>query len=137
MTTRVDYWNHNVHYQPVILKAVPADCGAALEVGCGDGLLARRLAERCRRGHRDRPGRADDRAGREERNVRPGPRAVRRGGFPRLPGRDGQLRLRLREHRAAPHGLRGGADAPWPARCGRAAASRSSASRRTEGPPIT
>jgi ubiquinone/menaquinone biosynthesis C-methylase UbiE len=43
----VTYWNHNVHYQPVILKAVPAGCGAALEVGCGDGLLARRLAERC------------------------------------------------------------------------------------------
>ena len=45
--TRVDYWNHNVHYQPVILRAVPAGCGAALEVGCGDGLLARRLAEQC------------------------------------------------------------------------------------------
>jgi SAM-dependent methyltransferase len=41
------YWNHNVHYQPVILRAVPAGCGAALEVGCGDGLLARRLAGRC------------------------------------------------------------------------------------------
>ena len=44
---RADYWNHNVHYQPVILGAVPAGCGAALEVGCGDGLLALRLAERC------------------------------------------------------------------------------------------
>jgi len=44
---RAEYWNHNVHYQPVILEAVPADCGAALEVGCGDGLLACRLAERC------------------------------------------------------------------------------------------
>jgi SAM-dependent methyltransferase len=44
---QVDYWNHNVHYQPVILRAVPAGCGAALEVGCGDGMLARRLAERC------------------------------------------------------------------------------------------
>ena len=44
---RVDYWNHNVHYQPVILRAVPPGCGAALEVGCGDGLLASRLAERC------------------------------------------------------------------------------------------
>jgi SAM-dependent methyltransferase len=41
------YWNHNVHYQPVILGAVPAPCARALEVGCGDGLLARRLAERC------------------------------------------------------------------------------------------
>jgi ubiquinone/menaquinone biosynthesis C-methylase UbiE len=40
-------WNHNVQYQPVILGAVPPGCGAALEVGCGDGLLARRLAGRC------------------------------------------------------------------------------------------
>ena len=46
MTTQADYWNHNVHYQPVILNAVPGGCGAALEVGCGDGLLARRLAAR-------------------------------------------------------------------------------------------
>ena len=44
---RAGYWNHNVHYQPVILRAVPPGCGAALEVGCGDGLLASRLAERC------------------------------------------------------------------------------------------
>ncbi len=44
--TQADYWNHNVHYQPVILNAVPDGCGAALEVGCGDGMLARRLAER-------------------------------------------------------------------------------------------
>jgi ubiquinone/menaquinone biosynthesis C-methylase UbiE len=47
MMTRPDYWNHNVHYQPVILSAVPPGCGAALDVGCGDGLLAGRLAERC------------------------------------------------------------------------------------------
>jgi len=26
---RVDYWNHNVHYQPAILAAVPANCGQA------------------------------------------------------------------------------------------------------------
>ncbi len=44
---RVDYWNHDVHYQPVILNAVPPGCGPALEVGCGDGMLACRLAERC------------------------------------------------------------------------------------------
>ncbi len=37
---RAGYWNHNVHYQPVILGAVPAGCGRALDVGCGDGLLA-------------------------------------------------------------------------------------------------
>jgi len=43
---RAGCWNHNVHYQPVILRAVPADCAAALDVGCGDGTLARKLAER-------------------------------------------------------------------------------------------
>ena len=44
---RAGYWNHNVHYQPVILTAVPPGCGPALDVGCGDGMLACRLAERC------------------------------------------------------------------------------------------
>jgi ubiquinone/menaquinone biosynthesis C-methylase UbiE len=42
-----EYWNHNVHYQRVILDAVPDRCGAAVDVGCGDGLLARKLARRC------------------------------------------------------------------------------------------
>jgi ubiquinone/menaquinone biosynthesis C-methylase UbiE len=42
-----EYWNHNVHYQRVILDAVPDRCGAAVDVGCGDGLLARKLAARC------------------------------------------------------------------------------------------
>jgi SAM-dependent methyltransferase len=45
--TRPGYWNHNIHYQPVILNAVPPGCRTALDVGCGDGLLADRLAERC------------------------------------------------------------------------------------------
>jgi ubiquinone/menaquinone biosynthesis C-methylase UbiE len=44
---RSGYWNHNVHYQPVILNAVPPGCRTALDVGCGDGLLAARLADRC------------------------------------------------------------------------------------------
>ena len=42
-----DYWNHNVHYQRVILDTVPEGCEAAIDVGCGDGLLACRLAARC------------------------------------------------------------------------------------------
>jgi SAM-dependent methyltransferase len=42
-----DYWNHNVHYQRMILDAVPDRCGAAVDIGCGDGLLACRLAARC------------------------------------------------------------------------------------------
>jgi len=41
------YWNHNVHYQRVILDAVPAGCGPAIDIGCGDGLLVRKLAARC------------------------------------------------------------------------------------------
>jgi ubiquinone/menaquinone biosynthesis C-methylase UbiE len=45
--TRPGYWNHNVHYQPVILNAVPPGCRTALDVGCGDGLLAARLTEHC------------------------------------------------------------------------------------------
>ena len=44
---QAEYWNHNVHYQPVILGAVPPGCGPALDVGCGDGLLACRLADCC------------------------------------------------------------------------------------------
>jgi ubiquinone/menaquinone biosynthesis C-methylase UbiE len=44
---RAGYWNHNVHYQPLILRAVPDPCAAALDVGCGDGMLACRLAGRC------------------------------------------------------------------------------------------
>jgi SAM-dependent methyltransferase len=46
-TVTSDYWNHNVHYQRVILDAVPGGCGNAIDVGCGDGLLACKLAARC------------------------------------------------------------------------------------------
>ncbi|MFI5675031.1 class I SAM-dependent methyltransferase [Streptomyces cellulosae] len=40
------YWSHNTHYHRTVLDAVPDGCGAALDVGCGDGLLARKLAAR-------------------------------------------------------------------------------------------
>ncbi|WP_432039994.1 class I SAM-dependent methyltransferase [Streptomyces cucumeris] len=40
------YWNHNVHYHPLVLGAVPHGCGAALDIGCGEGLLVRKLAAR-------------------------------------------------------------------------------------------
>ena len=43
----MEYWNHNVHYQSVILDAVAAGCTAALDVGCGDGMLAAKLASCC------------------------------------------------------------------------------------------
>ena len=46
MTQATDYWNHNVHYQPVILGPVPPGCESAIDVGCGDGMLAGKLAAR-------------------------------------------------------------------------------------------
>jgi len=46
---RDPYWNHNVHYHPAVLAAVPHGCRTALDVGCGDGLLARKLAARAER----------------------------------------------------------------------------------------
>jgi hypothetical protein len=36
-------WNHNIHYQPLTLSAVPAGPRTALAVGCGEGMLTRRL----------------------------------------------------------------------------------------------
>jgi ubiquinone/menaquinone biosynthesis C-methylase UbiE len=40
-------WNRNNHYHRVVLQAVPGGCRRALDVGCGTGLLARRLTDRC------------------------------------------------------------------------------------------
>lgn len=39
-------WNHNIHVSRVLLDALPDDCRRVLDVGCGDGLLTRALAER-------------------------------------------------------------------------------------------
>jgi SAM-dependent methyltransferase len=39
-------WNHNLHYHPVLLDAMPAHCERALDVGCGEGTLARKLRHR-------------------------------------------------------------------------------------------
>jgi SAM-dependent methyltransferase len=44
-----DDWNHNIHYHDVILRAVPANCRSALDVGCGNGMFARQLAKYCER----------------------------------------------------------------------------------------
>ncbi|MFT4110972.1 class I SAM-dependent methyltransferase [Propionicimonas sp.] len=38
-----DRWNHNLHYHRLVLDAVPAGARTALDVGTGDGLLARDL----------------------------------------------------------------------------------------------
>src|SRR5579864_2832341 len=40
-------WNHNIHYHPLVLRALPQRCERALDVGCGRGLLARKLAAHC------------------------------------------------------------------------------------------
>ncbi|WP_188189447.1 class I SAM-dependent methyltransferase [Nonomuraea sp. SYSU D8015] len=38
-------WNHNIHYHPRILGAVPGGAKHALDVGCGEGMLARELRQ--------------------------------------------------------------------------------------------
>ncbi|MER5432953.1 class I SAM-dependent methyltransferase [Streptomyces sp. NPDC002588] len=43
------YWNTNVARHPGILRAVPEGCRDALDVGCGDGMLVRKLGERVER----------------------------------------------------------------------------------------
>ncbi len=42
-------WTANNHYHNFLLKHVPENCENALEIGCGTGAFARRLAERCKR----------------------------------------------------------------------------------------
>jgi SAM-dependent methyltransferase len=36
-------WNHNIHYHRLILDAIPPAARRALDVGCGEGTLARQL----------------------------------------------------------------------------------------------
>jgi SAM-dependent methyltransferase len=43
VSRRGQRWNHNVHYHRLILDAVPPGCQQALDVGCGEGTLARQL----------------------------------------------------------------------------------------------
>lgn len=40
---RTKRWNHNLHFNPLILTAAPTPCARALDVGCGDGSLTREL----------------------------------------------------------------------------------------------
>ncbi|TMD07632.1 MAG: class I SAM-dependent methyltransferase [Chloroflexi bacterium] len=42
-------WNHNTHYHAALLREVPPRYGRALDVGCGDGAFARKLASRAGR----------------------------------------------------------------------------------------
>ena len=36
-------WNHNIHYHQVLLDALPRHADTVLDVGCGEGTLAREL----------------------------------------------------------------------------------------------
>ncbi|MEU7144254.1 class I SAM-dependent methyltransferase [Nocardia sp. NPDC046473] len=40
------YWNHNTHYHPWLLAQIPDTARTALDIGCGDGLLATKLGRR-------------------------------------------------------------------------------------------
>lgn len=39
-------WDHNAYYQRLLLRHLPDRCALVLDVGCGDGAFAARLAER-------------------------------------------------------------------------------------------
>jgi len=41
-------WNHNIHYHKLILRSLPSCRHRALDVGCGQGQLARELAQYCK-----------------------------------------------------------------------------------------
>ncbi len=43
-----DRWNHNIQYHSLILQALPHDCVHVLDVGCGEGTLARELSSKVR-----------------------------------------------------------------------------------------
>src|SRR5260370_42546427 len=45
MHTRL--WNHNIHYHGIVLSSIPSHCRRAMDVGCGQGLLAQQLAHHC------------------------------------------------------------------------------------------
>jgi SAM-dependent methyltransferase len=48
MTSAGSYleWDHNSYYQGLLLRRLPRSCGSILDVGCGAGAFASRLAKR-------------------------------------------------------------------------------------------
>jgi 2-polyprenyl-3-methyl-5-hydroxy-6-metoxy-1,4-benzoquinol methylase len=41
---REKLWNANIHYHPLLLKAIPGDAQHVLDVSCGNGILCAQLA---------------------------------------------------------------------------------------------
>ena len=46
MSHALHHWNHNSHYHPFLLSQLPSSIDLALDIGCGYGAFASRLAER-------------------------------------------------------------------------------------------
>src|SRR6476469_11260732 len=44
MAAPADYWNHNAAYHSWLVRIAAKQRGDVLDIGCGDGLLAQRLA---------------------------------------------------------------------------------------------
>ena len=44
MSAPADYWNHNAAYHSWLVRIAAEQRGDVLDIGCGDGLLAQRLA---------------------------------------------------------------------------------------------
>jgi SAM-dependent methyltransferase len=43
VTTKSGRWNHNIHYHPVIFDVIHGQPEQVLDIGCGEGALAREL----------------------------------------------------------------------------------------------
>jgi 2-polyprenyl-3-methyl-5-hydroxy-6-metoxy-1,4-benzoquinol methylase len=44
MAAPTDYWNHNAACHPWLVTVAAEHRGDVLDIGCGDGLLAQRIA---------------------------------------------------------------------------------------------
>ena len=46
MSKHIEQWNHNTHFHKHLLRYIPSNSQSALDIGCGLGLFARKLAQR-------------------------------------------------------------------------------------------
>jgi SAM-dependent methyltransferase len=67
-------WDHNAYYQRLLLRQLPRPCGNVLDVGCGAGSFASRLAERA--GHVDAIDSSPDMIEQAKRRVPPDVRLI-------------------------------------------------------------